>query len=489
MTKTLIRISVAAMAFVLAITFLAAIPAAPEASAASGGKPVFTIATDSTAADTGSRVVVSMAVDNDTPEVITSFLGELRFDTRFFRYEGFEDQISMDGCVDVVATASSNGKLSFVYTGKDLTNSRINSGDSVVFIKFIFTVATNYDTTGQFFIGTINDCYYDEVNLGVIDCKAPSITIRSTTTPLQTQASAAPSNLSGDARLSSLTVEGCTLSPAFNSEFVAYSVVVPYETSNVRIDAVTSSSGAIPSGLGMKDLAVGINNFTVTVLAENGTMKEYGIVITRLEPTVSSESTTLSTLPEQTTTPTETTTQPTLIAPTTFSGSTTIEEKEDEVSDDILQVVGIVFGEIALFFFGFLSGFFVDKNLRRKGERRDDYEDEYEEYDEDEYQPAGTIYAPGEQIYPENGYIDPNFQMQQQFTEPPLVDPNLIPYNQLLQQPMDPQMGQMGQMGQPQMNPQINPQMGQFGEQPVYPTEGNFDGGFDGNYPGGPYYN
>lgn len=494
MTKIIVRVSAVLTALVLAITLLATLPALP-ARAAAGDKPVFTITTDQSSADTGSRIIVSVAVDNDTAHTITSFQGDLLFDTRFFRYEGFEDQLSMDGSVDVVSTASSTGKLSFVYVGKELTNSRINSGDSVVFIKFIFTVATNYDTTGQFFIGTINDCYFDDVNLGVIDCKAPNVAIRSTTAPVQTQPTTAQNNLSGDARLSSLVVEGCTLSPTFNSEFVAYSAVVPYETSSIRINAVTSSSGAIASGLGVKDLAVGINNYTVTVLAENGTIKEYGLVITRLEPTVPSESTT-STLPEATTAPSDPagSTAPTetvATLPTTIPGNTVIEGDNDEVSDDVLQVVGIVFGEIALFFFGFLSGFFVDKNLRRKGERREDYDDDYDDYDEDDDydQPVGTIYAPGDQMYSDGTYIDPSYQMQQQYAEPPLVDPQLLQYNQFMQQPVDQQQminQQMG-MGQP-----MNPQAGQYGEQPMYPDSSSYDGGYDNGYDdsnySGPYY-
>ncbi len=492
MTKTVLKVSAVLTAVVLTVMMFAIVPSVPAALAAADGKPVFTISTDREAAPTGSQVVVSVAVDNDTTNSITSFLGELRFDTRFFRYSGYEDQISMDGSVSVVSDASANGKLSFVYTGKELTNTRINSGDSVVFIKFIFSVATNYDTTGQFFIGTINDCYYDDTNIGIIDCKAPSITVRSTTAAVQTPSTTAPAaQLSGDARLASLTVEGCTLSPGFNSEFVAYTAQVPYEKNSVRIDAATSSSGAIASGLGIKDLVVGVNNFTVTVLAENGTMKEYGIIITRLEPTQPSESTTAptsatTTQPDTSSTEPVTTTSPDFTAPTDGYGSTTIDPIEGEnSSDDILQVVGIVFGEIALFFFGFLSGFFVDKNLRRKGERRedDDYDDGYDYEDDEDDGP--TIYTP-ENMYNNNAaYIDPAYQ-QPYMEQPPLVDPQLVQYSQFLP-PMNPeQSGQGFGTFQPgtQMPPVEQTQAPQFGEQPIFAPADEYD---QTNF-GGPYY-
>lgn|GEM_PF-1566429 len=491
MTKSVLKVSAMLTAVVLTVMLFAALPYSLPAAAASGDKPVFTISSDREAAYTGSQVVVSVAVDNDTTNTITSFLGELRFDTRFFRYSGFEDQISMDGSVSVVADASANGKLSFVYTGKELTNTRINSGDSVVFIKFIFSVTTNYDTTGQFFVGTINDCYYDTVNIGVIDCRAPSVTVRSTTAAVTTQPTSANTQLSGDARLSSLTLEGCALSPEFNPEFVAYTASVPYEKASIRIDALTNSSGAIVSGLGIKDLAVGVNNFTVTVLAENGTMKEYGIIITRLEQTQPSESTT--TVPSTTTTLTDTsstepisTTSPDMTTPSDSQGSTTIDGSGgDSSSDDILQVVGIVFGEIALFFFGFLSGFFVDKNLRRKGERRedDDYDDEYDYDDEDDYD-APTIYTPGENLYADGSYIDPAYQ--QPYAEPPAVDPQLVQYSQYLPQPMAPEQPQQiyPPFQQGVQMPPAEPQMGQYGEQPMYPPADSFD---QGSF-GGPYY-
>jgi len=482
------------MAFALIVfTLIAVVPPVLQASAASGDKPVFAITTDRESASTGSQIMVAVSVDNDTTNIITSFSGELRFDTRFLRYDGFEDQISMDGSIGIVADSASNGKLSFVYTGKELTNTRINNGDSVVFIKFRFTVITPYDTTGQFFIGTINDCYYDTVNIGVIDCKAPDITVRSTTAAVQTQPSSASAQLSGDARLSALVVEGCQLTPQFNSEFVAYSATVPYETASIRIDAVTSSSGAIASGLGVKDLAVGLNNFTVTVLAENGSMKEYGIIVLRQEEIIAEVTTTTEPPVTTTASPYDTTTTTTSYVGTlpteTAPGSTTIGSEKDG-SDDILQVVGIVFGEIALFFFGFLSGFFVDKNLRRKGERleNDDYDD-YDDEDDDYDRPENVIYTPGDPMYADGVYVDQSYP-QTQYPEPSPIDPQLLQYNQFMQQPMGGEQampyapgGQMPPPGVPQgmpMTPPADPQIGQYGEQSMYPT--------DESYPGGPYY-
>lgn len=473
MTKTIIRFSAAFAAIALILTLMAAGLAAPSVLAAADDKPVFSISTDLNTVSTGSQIIVSVSVENDTADTITSFSGELRFDTRFFRYTVFEDQLSMDGSVSVVSTEHSNGRLSFVYTGTELTNSRINNGEDVVFIKFLFTAITNYDTTGQFFVGTINDCYFDTVNIGVIDCETESLTVRSTTAAIPTTATTAAIQLSSDARLASLTLENCQLSPVFNSEFVAYTASVPYETASIRIDATASSSAAIVSGLGVKDLAVGVNNYTVTVLAENGNIKEYGIIITRLEYVPVPEETTTTIPTETTTAPEPTSTEPeetTTVATLTTAPpiSTVIDDgsEDNNVTDGVLQIVGIVFGEIALFFFGFLSGFFVDKNLRRKGERRDDYDD-YDDYDdEDDYEDRRpNIFTPSGAVYPDGAYIDPGYQPQYgdpQMMQPQPVDPSFIPFAANGQIPvMDPQ--QFAQYTQ-----------GQYGDSTSYP-DSNYD--------------
>lgn len=481
MTKTVIRISAVLAAAVLTFLLLAAAAAVPAAYASSDALPKFTITCDRESADTGTQIIVSVAMDNDTPDDITNFAGSLQFDTRFFRYQAIEDQISMDGSVSVVPDLAGNGKLDFVYIGTDISNTRINCGDSVVFIKFIFSVVAAYDTTGQFFVGVVNDCYQDTVNLGVINCETQSITVRSTTTAAPTSVTTAPLNLSGDARLASLTVEGCTLTPAFNAEFVAYSAAVPYETTEIRINASPSFSGAIVSGIGAKDLAVGMNNFTVTVLAEDGTVREYGIIITRQEMTVPSTSVTESTQPTETTTSAEIPVSTAPIVSTTYTqpdGSTVIDGQDGDSAktDGILQIVGIVFGEIALFFFGFLSGFFVDKNLRRKGERID-YDDGYYDDDDDGYDDrVPTVYTPGDQMYADGSYIDPGYPAAPPYADPQMiqyaqfgqgapmgpepVDPGFIPFAPA--QPFDPQTAQFVQ------NPPFDPQ-GQG--QPVYPED------------------
>jgi hypothetical protein len=90
--------------------------------------------------------------------------------------------------------------------------------------------------------------------------------------------------LSTDATLKSLSVSGAALNPAFNANTINYSANVPNATSQVTIAAATSDANATVIGTGAKTLNVGANKFTVTVTAENGSVKTYIVTVTRAAP-------------------------------------------------------------------------------------------------------------------------------------------------------------------------------------------------------------
>ncbi len=81
---------------------------------------------------------------------------------------------------------------------------------------------------------------------------------------------------STDSRLSSLSVSGGTLSPAFNPATTSYSVTT-YSSS------ITISGTAVGKvdGLGVKNLNYGVNTFYITVVAEAGNKSTYTIKVNR----------------------------------------------------------------------------------------------------------------------------------------------------------------------------------------------------------------
>ncbi len=86
---------------------------------------------------------------------------------------------------------------------------------------------------------------------------------------------------SNDATLKTLTVTGGTLNPTFSSDTTEYEVTVPYEIDKLTSTAESTSSAATVSYDEDLNLTVGTNTKTITVTAEDGTIKVYTLTITR----------------------------------------------------------------------------------------------------------------------------------------------------------------------------------------------------------------
>ena len=88
--------------------------------------------------------------------------------------------------------------------------------------------------------------------------------------------------LSGDATLKALSVNGFTLAPDFDPDVLTYSVTVPYATNLVTVTATPNHEGAkvfiTPPAT---PLIVGSSPIFIGVTAENGTTLEYRINVTR----------------------------------------------------------------------------------------------------------------------------------------------------------------------------------------------------------------
>lgn len=88
-------------------------------------------------------------------------------------------------------------------------------------------------------------------------------------------------HLSSDNSLQSLTIDSGTLKPEFSSDITSYTATV--EKEEVTIDAVATNSKAKISGIGKKTLEYGRNDFNIVVTAEDGTAKNYLVVINRTD--------------------------------------------------------------------------------------------------------------------------------------------------------------------------------------------------------------
>lgn len=85
-----------------------------------------------------------------------------------------------------------------------------------------------------------------------------------------------------DARLSNLTVDNGTLTPAFDAATMSYTLEVPVATATVNVTATAANDSAtvVISENGAIDVSSGSATATITVTAENGTELAYSIAIT-----------------------------------------------------------------------------------------------------------------------------------------------------------------------------------------------------------------
>jgi hypothetical protein len=424
----------------------------PLDTSAADASPVFSLSVDKSTASQGDTVTVTFAVKNNTNMPVTSFSGRITYNKNYYQYMYFDYISSMNGTVqsDNSSDYITNNSVKFVFS--DPSKKLIpNNGATISFFKVVFQVLDNAPVGNPYFGGFIDDCYgtnesdNDIAYTNLTPVVQKSITIKTTTTTratttttrttttktttttttkatTSTNAIIAPAK---SANLQSLQISPGTLQPEFNPNNVAYSVTVPYEVEEMRIFAVSADNAAFVVGNGTKPLAVGVNIFTITVTATDGTQKEYGLVVTREAQPESSSSEEVSSDELSSDTESGEEESSLYIIDSSLNDMLGVDDRLSGNEDDgntlqgsPIKIVGIIFAEIALFFFGFLSGFYIDKANKQKREaeararrsrrsqpprRKETYYqepeeyEEYEEEDEDEYEEYEEEYEDDEE--------------------------------------------------------------------------------------------
>lgn len=101
----------------------------------------------------------------------------------------------------------------------------------------------------------------------------------SATVSIKTQAEIEAS-YSKNNNLASLSVEGATLSPAFNQNTTEYKVELEPDVTSINVSASAADAKATITGTGQREVTEGDNNIEVKVTAENGSVKTYTIKAT-----------------------------------------------------------------------------------------------------------------------------------------------------------------------------------------------------------------
>lgn len=94
--------------------------------------------------------------------------------------------------------------------------------------------------------------------------------------------------------LSSLSVEGCNLTPAFNGATTSYSFIVGPDVSAISVWATPVASTSQVSGTGNYSLNYGNNTINVTCISQSGSARIYTITVARQQPAATGGTITLA---------------------------------------------------------------------------------------------------------------------------------------------------------------------------------------------------
>ncbi len=216
-------------------------------------------------------VVVTIKAHNDDPQVWYSD-GKLSYNPSVLKFSNISKGM---------ANENSSGELTFSFVGNQAKS------DSVT---FTFTAIDNGKSTLS-----LSNCTYSNNDDYSVSGQSVSVTVSdpapvSSAPPVSSKpvVSQTPTAPSSNCNLSSLSVDGGTLTPAFSPNVTEYSVTVENSVSSTVVHYSKAHSGATVSGGGTVALEIGDNAHAVTVTAQDGTKKTYNIKIRRatIEETV-----------------------------------------------------------------------------------------------------------------------------------------------------------------------------------------------------------
>lgn len=87
--------------------------------------------------------------------------------------------------------------------------------------------------------------------------------------------------------LSRITIDGCSLTPAFQGAVTSYSLVVPEDVTSINVKAAAVAPKSVITGTGKYDLSHGSNTITITCTSQSGVSRDYTIQVARTGSAVS----------------------------------------------------------------------------------------------------------------------------------------------------------------------------------------------------------
>ncbi|MBQ0015257.1 MAG: cadherin-like beta sandwich domain-containing protein [Oscillospiraceae bacterium] len=179
---------------------------------------------------------------------------------------GFEGDFSVTGGSIV---SVSGGSMSAINGSR--YNLVMNSATSSATMTIVCKMTGDSITLSTGNIGVVND------NGDFIGSATASKTLtrpaETTTAPKET------TTQNPDANLRSMSVEGYTLSPAFNQWTTEYTITVPKDTKSINLSATPLKADSTVSGTGLLNISKLPQTFSIVCKASNGTTKTYHLTV------------------------------------------------------------------------------------------------------------------------------------------------------------------------------------------------------------------
>ena len=202
--------------------------------------------------------------------------------------ESFSVTVSVSGGAGYVNLSASNGTVSSAKIDLMLQSSatvKCTAGSSGTVTIYASGVIADYVTENDENKSASKSVTIIEPKPTVKDpvvndkpAKQPGTT---TSRPITTTPKKEEVKKSKNCTLNALSIEEGEITPVFEKDVREYSLTIPYETTEVNVTATPSDSKAKVDIEGNKDLKEGENTVTVKVTAEDGTVANYIIKVTR----------------------------------------------------------------------------------------------------------------------------------------------------------------------------------------------------------------
>ena len=170
----------------------------------------------------------------------------------------------------VVTVKAPNVAGNFSVTSSNQSVLSGGSSNSWVEGSVTYTFVAKAAGTATITVKPIDAADYD----GNVFSAVKSVTI---TVGNKTTSSSTKKDLSSDNTLSSLSIDGVNLEPAFNKNTTSYNVNLEAGVTKINVKATPNDKSAKVTGIGEIEVSEGNNNIEVVVTAENGSTKTYTI--------------------------------------------------------------------------------------------------------------------------------------------------------------------------------------------------------------------